>query len=214
VAASAYRLLQSPRAQFTRVALLGPAHRVYLRGIGLSSAARFSTPMGDVQIDREACVALSDLPDVGVADAAHAPEHSLEVHLPFLQSVLGEFTLVPLVVGMVTPERVAAVLEHLSADAETLIVVSSDLSHYHDYDTAKDIDALTTEAIETLDWTRIGPEQACGCNPLNGLLHFARSHGLQAQTLDVRSSGDTAGPRDRVVGYGAWAFYPEGADAD
>jgi len=209
VAASAYRLLRSARGRIRRVVLLGPAHRVYLRGIALSSADRFNTPIGFIDVSREAYTRLADLPHVGVADKAHAYEHSLEVHLPFLQSVLDDFKLVPMVVGDVAPAQVAEVLARLWGGEETLIVISSDLSHYHDYGTAWQLDGETTKSIESLRYEQIGPANACGCMPLNGLLYLARERGLRVQTLDVRNSGDTAGPRDRVVGYGAYALYEE-----
>jgi AmmeMemoRadiSam system protein B len=140
-----------------------------------------------------------------VFDAAHAREHSLEVHLPFLQAVLGELTLVPLVVGDAAPGQVAQVLERLWGGPETLIVVSSDLSHYHDYATARRLDAATSQAIEQMRFEDIGYDDACGRIPVSGLLHYARHHGFRVQTIDLRNSGDTAGGRDRVVGYGAYA---------
>jgi AmmeMemoRadiSam system protein B len=207
VAASAYRLLVPARDRISRVVLLGPAHRVYLRGIALSSADAFATPLGQVPIDRDACALIAAMPGVGVADQAHELEHSLEVHLPFLQVLLADFRLVPLVVGDVPPETVAAVLDQLWGGDETLIVVSSDLSHYHDYATANRLDLETTNAIESLQYERITPENACGCRPLNGLLYLARNRGLAIETLDRCNSGDTAGPRDRVVGYGAYVIH-------
>ena len=149
---------------------------------------------------------LADLPQVQVLDAAHAREHSLEVHLPFLQVALRDFQLVPLVVGDATAAEVAQVLERLWGGPETLIVVSSDLSHYHDYATARRLDRETSRFIQDLSPVPLHGEQACGCRPVSGLLQAARDHGLQARLLDLRSSGDTAGPRDRVVGYGAYAF--------
>jgi AmmeMemoRadiSam system protein B len=126
------------------------------------------------------------------------------VHLPFLQEVLGEFRLVPLVVGAALPEEVAEVLERLWGGPETLIVVSSDLSHYHDYATARRLDAATSRHIEELRYEDIGYDDACGRDPVSGLLCYARRHGLKARTLDLRNSGDTAGSRDQVVGYGAY----------
>ena len=144
-----------------------------------------------------------------ILDEAHAREHSLEVHLPFLQEVLGDFTLIPLVVGKAAPEDVSAVLDMLWGGPETLIVISSDLSHYYDYTIARRLDQATSRAIEALRPQDIGAEQACGCTPINGLLCAARTHGLYARTVDLRTSGDTAGPRDEVVGYGAYLFTPE-----
>jgi predicted class III extradiol MEMO1 family dioxygenase len=292
IAASAYARLQPARGTITRVVLLGPAHRVGFEGLALSSADYFVTPLGKIPVDRAALDRVSALPQVHRLDAAHAQEHSLEVHLPFLQEVLGDFTLVPLVVGDAGPEEVGAVIELLwggpeSATAtslsrgprlgnrsrrcstscihavvdpigesaigtslsrgprlgnrsrrcstscihavvdpigesaigtslsrgprldpigETLIVISSDLSHYHDYATAQRLDRATSAAIEALRPQDIGYDQACGRNPVNGLLHVARARGLHARTIDLRNSGDTAGTRDQVVGYGAYVF--------
>lgn len=206
-AAMAYTAIQANRDVITRVILLGPAHRVYVRGLALSSATHFSTPLGLVEIDQTAVASLKKLPQVLVSDAAHKQEHSLEVQLPFLQSILDQFTLVPLVVGEARPAEVAEVLELLWGGPETLVVISSDLSHYHDYQTARRIDAATTHAIENMQLESIGSEHACGCMPLRGLLKVARDHGLRVKTLDTRNSGDTAGTRDQVVGYGAYAFY-------
>lgn len=206
IAAAAYVRLKPARGLIRRVVLLGPAHRVGFEGLALPSADYFTTPLGRIPVDHEAMAAVSDLPQVKVLDAAHAREHSLEVHLPFLQEVLGEFALVPLVVGDATPEEVSEVLERLWGGPETLIVVSSDLSHYHDYATAQEMDRATSRAIERLRYEDIGYDAACGRNPVSGLLHLARRRGLKAQMLDLRNSGDTAGPRDSVVGYGAYAI--------
>lgn len=206
VAASLYARLAPARDRIRRVVLLGPAHRVAFDGLALSSAAAFTTPLGEVPLDAAARARLLNLPQVRILDEAHRAEHSLEVQLPFLQEVLTEFTLVPLVVGDATPEEVSEVIETLWGGAETLIVISSDLSHYHDYATARRLDAATSRAIEALCPQDIHHEDACGRNPVNGLLLSARRHGLRARTLDLRNSGDTAGPRDRVVGYGAYAF--------
>ena len=205
-AAYAYASLLPRRTSITRVILLGPAHRVYVKGLALSSATHFSTPLGLIEIDQPAVASLKTLPQVIISNAAHQQEHSLEVHLPFLQCLLQKFTLVPLVVGEATPAEVAEVLELLWGGPETLIVISSDLSHYHDYSTALQIDAATTHAIENLQLEIIGSQQACGCMPVRGLLQVARTRHLQIKTLDTRNSGDTAGTRDRVVGYGAYAI--------
>ena len=206
VAASAYAAIAPAHATITHVVLLGPAHRVYLRGLALSSAENFATPLGVVPVDREAIARIRDLPQVMTMDAAHALEHSLEVHLPFLQMVLDRFSVAPLVVGKATPEEVDEVLEILWGGEETLIVVSSDLSHYHNYATAQDLDRATTQTIEAL-CTDIDPAHACGSMPLNGLLRLAKRRSLTVRTLDLRNSGDTAGPRDQVVGYGAYALH-------
>lgn len=206
IAASAYAQLTPARDVITRVVLLGPSHRVAFNGLAVSSADFFATPLGEIPVDKTAVNEVLSLPHVHVLDKAHAHEHSLEVHLPFLQTTLNAFKLIPLVVGDASPQIVGAVLEKLWGGAETLIVVSSDLSHYLDYETACQTDAWTSKAIEALQPDNIQYEQACGRNPINGLLYVARQHGLRVKTLDLRNSGDTAGSKDRVVGYGAYAF--------
>jgi AmmeMemoRadiSam system protein B len=206
IAGSAYTLVEQARGTITRVVLVGPSHRVAFKGLALSSATHFSTALGEIPIDQSAVAHIRALPQVTVLDAAHGREHSLEVHLPFLQVALGQFTLVPLVVGDASPAEVADVLEQLWGGPETLIVVSSDLSHFHNYTTARRMDAATSAAIEALRGEDIGYEDACGCVPVAGLLLAAQRHGLSARTLDVRNSGDAGGPHDRVVGYGAYAF--------
>lgn len=206
IAASAYARIAKARANIRRVVLLGPAHRVAFNGIAASSSTAFTTPLGNVPVDQQALRLIDDLPQVRVFDTAHAAEHSLEVQLPFLQLALDDFKLVPLVVGDATPEQVDEVLERLWGGAETLIVISSDLSHYHDYDSAQRLDQATSRAIEALREQDIDYDHACGRIPVNGLLQTARHHGLRARTVDLRNSGDTAGGRDRVVGYGAYVF--------
>jgi AmmeMemoRadiSam system protein B len=208
VAASAYRLLHKLHGKIRRVVLLGPAHRVGFHGLAATSARYFATPLGLVKVDQAAMDSLLNLPQVRVFDAAHHEEHSLEVQLPFLQQVLGDsFGLVPLVVGEADNASVAAVIETLWGGDETLIVISSDLSHYKDYSTARRLDQATSHAIEQLNPDAIDSQQACGLHPVSGLLLAARRHHLHVRALDLRNSGDTAGTRDRVVGYGAWAFY-------
>lgn len=204
IAASVYARLKQASETITRVVLLGPSHRVPLIGLALPEADAFLTPLGKIPLDKTAMREIENLPQVKRLDAAHTMEHSLEVQLPFLQQMLGNFQLVPLVVGDATPEQVAEVLDALWGGEETLIVISSDLSHYHDYDTAKRMDGETSKAIEALAPERIGYDQACGRNGVNGLLTLARRRGLHAETVDLRNSGDTAGPRDQVVGYGAY----------
>ena len=205
VAASAYATLCCYCDQYTRVILLGPAHRVAVTGLALSAAEVFRTPLGDVPLDTEAIAAL-DMPEVMVFDAAHQFEHSLEVHLPFLQSVVSSFSVVPLVVGDVAAETVAEVIGALWGGPETLIVVSSDLSHYLSYEKARTADNATCIAIEKFDAERIDHHDACGATPIGGLLITARRRGMKVTTLDLRNSGDTAGDRSRVVGYGSWLF--------
>jgi AmmeMemoRadiSam system protein B/AmmeMemoRadiSam system protein A len=206
VAASAYAALSPLRGRVRRVVLLGPAHRVALRGLAVLPVDAMRTPLGLVPVDREASSALRDLPQVTTSGRAHALEHSLEVQLPFLQMTLGEFSVVPLVVGDASDEEVASVLERLWGGPETLFVISSDLSHYHDDATARALDRETCHAIESLDPEALDWESACGRIPVRGLLRVARRHGLTPRTLDLRNSGETAGGRDSVVGYGAWSF--------
>jgi AmmeMemoRadiSam system protein B len=208
VAAEAYVQLRPHRARIRRVVLLGPSHRVGFRGLALSNAEAYRTPLGDVPLDVAAANELALLPRVEAFDAAHAEEHSLEVQVPFLQAVLDDFVLLPIVVGSAQAEEVVAVLEPFWNDDATLFVISSDLSHYLDYASAQRIDHATCAAIERLAGELIDDDQACGRNPLKGLLLAARLHHLTPVTLMLCNSGDTGGDRRRVVGYGAWAFYP------
>ncbi len=213
IAASAYARLLPARGRVRRVVLIGPSHRVPFRGLAVTEAEAYQTPLGRVPIDREAVALLMALPEVGVLDAAHGPEHSLEVHVPFLQTVLGDFALVPIVAGAASAEAVARALEAVWGGEDTAIVVSSDLSHYLDYDSARAVDGRTAAAIEALSGDEIGDDQACGRVPLRGLLALAKRRAMTVQRLDLRNSGDTAGPRDGVVGYGAWAFFEPAAKA-
>jgi MEMO1 family protein len=212
VAASVYTLLAPARKRITRVVLLGPTHRVSVRGLALPGCRAFATPIGAVEIDKEALDTLRALPQVVVSPEAHALEHSLEVHVPFLQTVIERFTLVPLAVGHASVQDVAAVLDVLWGGPETLIVVSSDLSHYLPYNDAQAVDRATAAAILELA-TDISHEQACGATPVTGLTHLARSRGLKPELIDLRNSGDTAGDKSRVVGYGSFAFYEMAPDA-
>jgi len=208
VAASAYARLAELRGRIRRVVLLGPTHRVYVHGLALPGVERFATPLGEIQLDLEAMQGIADLPQVTTSAAAHQMEHSLEVQLPFLQQVLGDFMLLPLAVGEATAAEVAEVLEQVWGGDETLIVISSDLSHFLPDAAARKVDGATVDAILALD-PHLSHEQACGATPVNGLLLAARRHGLHPMALDVRNSSDTAGDPDRVVGYAAFAFEPE-----
>lgn len=209
IAGTAYGYLARANGRVRRVVLLGPAHWVPFRGLAASSAEAFATPLGDVPLDQAARQSILALRQVRLFDEAHEPEHALEVHLPFLQVVLTSFSLVPLVVGAADPAEVAEVLQLLWGGPETVVIISSDLSHYHDYATAKMLDQATSQAIEQR--RAVGEGQACGGKAVNGLLQMARQYGLRAETVDLRNSGDTAGPRDRVVGYGAYLFWEAGA---
>ena len=207
IAASACARFAPARAIIKRIILLGPSHRVPFTGLATTSAEAFATPLGAVPVDTAAVRDLcARLPQVSVRDEAHAHEHSLEVELPFLQVVLADFKIVPLAVGNASNEQVAEVIEALWSGDETRFVVSSDLSHYHDYATARELDAATARAIENLQPQDIGGEQACGRIAVCGLLCAAQKRGLRARTVDLRNSGDTAGSRSEVVGYGAFVF--------
>lgn len=213
IAAKAYARLAPAKDVIHRVVLLGPCHRVAVRGLALSGADYFETPLGRVEIDKDAEAQVKDLPQVSVFPPTHEAEHALEVHIPFLQELLGDFKLVPMVVGDASPAEIAEVLETLWGGPETLIVISSDLSHYLNYDAARAIDRRTCDAITAFEPTKIERNGACGRFPVRGLLHLAKERGMRVETLDLRNSGDTAGSKDRVVGYGAWAFYEPDGDA-
>lgn len=205
IAAAAYARLAAACEDIQRVVLLGPAHRVVLRGLAVPAADSFATPLGEVEVDRAAVTRALDLPQVSESDRAHALEHSLEVQLPFLQTLLPRFRLVPFAVGDATPAQVAEVIELLWGGVETLVVVSSDLSHYHTYDQARRLDRSSAQTVLALSPT-LDHDQACGALPINGLLTVVRRRGLQPELLDLRNSGDTAGDRLRVVGYGSFVF--------
>jgi len=206
VAATVYGRLRDNKDKIQRVVLFGPSHKVAFYGLAAPTSLYFETPLGKIPIDQESIKTIQNLSQVIVSDEAHAQEHSLEVHLPFLQEILGEFKLVPLVVGDAEPNQVGEVLEKLWGGSETLIVISSDLSHYHDYKTAQKLDKATCQAIENLRPQDLKYDSACGRNPVNGLLYISKTKDLKVETIDLRNSGDTAGSKDQVVGYGSWAF--------
>jgi hypothetical protein len=206
IAAAAYRALAPVAAQISRVVLAGPSHRIPVPGIAVPEVVAFDTPLGRIPLDEDTIARLTALPDVYATNLPHRLEHSLEVQLPFLQVTLPPFTLVPLAVGEAKPSSMAAVFEACWGGPETLVVVSSDLSHYRDYAGAQAVDGRTVQAI--LDRRDdLEDEQACGCRVLNGFMRVARARGLGVRALDVRNSGDTSGDRSRVVGYGAFAVY-------
>lgn len=206
IAGSAYRSLVGDKRSIRRVILIGPAHTMTLRGLATVSAAAMATPLGIAPVDQEGVATALSLPQVQALDAAHAQEHSLETHLPFLQIVCPEAAIIPLVAGQTNGQETAELLTRLGDDPQTIIVVSSDLSHYHDYETARKLDRKTAGAIEALQPDKVTRESACGYIPIRGLLQWARAAGLRATTVDLRSSGDTAGDKRRVVGYGAFLF--------
>ena len=205
-AAIAYKRLFVDRDQFRRVLLLGPAHRVFVSGMAIPAVDRFATPLGEIPLDRGGLDAIAALPAVELSDAAHRDEHSLEVQLPFLQTVLDRFTLVPVLVGGADADQVAAVIDAFATDPRTLIVVSTDLSHFHEYEAADRIDASTCERILERSTTLRG-EQACGARVLNGLLGATHIRDMDMRLLHRCNSGDTAGSRDRVVGYAAFELH-------
>lgn len=206
IAASAYVHLACSDVPIRRFILIGPAHFAPVRGLATSSAAAFDTPLGRVPVDEAARELILSLPQVSVSDSAHAPEHCLEVQLPFLQALFPDFTFVPLLVGDTAPDKVAEVLERLWGGPETRIVVSSDLSHYYANETARLLDRETAAAIVALEPDVLREDAACGREAIAGLLRVARAHGMAAAAVDLRHSGDTGGPPDRVVGYGAFTF--------
>lgn len=205
IAASGYAELRAQKERIKRVVLIGPSHHVWFHGLALPDTRSFATPLGQIQLDLDAINEIRSLPRVVTDARAHAAEHSLEVHLPFLQCVLGDFRLVPLVVGEVAVETVARVLEHLWDGAQTVFIISSDLSHYLPYAMARQTDQQTVDAILGLQGP-LTPDQACGCFPVGGWLIAARHHQLVPLLLDMRNSGDITGTRDQVVGYAAIAF--------
>ncbi len=207
IAATVYAQLNKVRHKIHTVLLLGPSHRVAVTGLAATQMDYFLTPLGKVPVDQTGLRTLLELPQVSIQEQAHTLEHSLEVQLPFLQTVLDQFQIIPLVVGTATPPQIAEVLQQLGTQSNTLILISSDLSHYLDYSTAQRLDRLTSKHIEQGDSQNLQAEHACGHIPIKGLLYFARSHRLKATTLDLRNSGDTAGPKHQVVGYGAYVFH-------
>jgi len=207
IAACAYQLLQENQNQFKRVLLLGPSHRVRLQGAAFPETDAFETPLGEITLDKELIEKmLAEFSWISVSDEAHSEEHCLEVQLPFLQETLGEFKLLPLVVGETKTEQITEIIQQFGEDPETLIVISTDLSHFHDYQTAREIDARTANAIELLEPNRLSTEDACGAYPLRGALLAASQNQWNVHRLGLCNSGDTAGDHGRVVGYGAWAM--------
>ncbi len=205
-AATAYARLQKAADSISRVVLIGPCHRVGFRGMAVSRANMFATPLGNIPVDLEAVQLILKLPNVHIMEQAHAQEHSLEVQLPFLQATLADFKIVPIVVGNATPEEVAEVIETLWGGAETLFVISSDLSHFHDYKTAQDLDRHTSRCIEQFQYERLDYESACGRLPIAGLLKLAKEKSLSIKNIDLRNSGDADGNKSRVVGYGTYVL--------
>jgi AmmeMemoRadiSam system protein B/AmmeMemoRadiSam system protein A len=210
IAARAYEELGNARGIVRRVVMLGPVHRVPVRGLAIPTDDAFATPLGSVPIDRQALDSVRDMPQIVASDLAHLQEHALEVQLPFLQRQLGEFSLAPFAVGSASVPEVAAVIERLWGGPETLIVISTDLSHYHAYAEAREIDRSTVTRIAGFA-ADLDHEEACGATPLNGFLSAARKRGLGIKLLGACNSGDTAGGKGKVVGYSAFALHEPGA---
>lgn len=207
VAASAYVLLKNSAQEIRRVVLLGPSHRVRFHGLAISSDDEFATPLGSVPLDLKAIQSAMRLPQVHLNDEAHRREHSLEVQIPFLQTVLGRFSLVPIAIGLTSVEEVAGVLRHLWDGDDTLIVVSSDLSHFLDYPNARGMDSETSHYIEHFELEQLDGQRACGYRGIQGLLRIAQEQQLHVKTIDLRNSGDMTDERGPVVGYGSFVAY-------
>lgn len=205
-AAQGYALIRPYREQIRHVVLLGPAHFAELQGMAVPAVARFASPLGDVVINEQMRATACKHPEVSTDDEPHSREHSIEVHLPFLQQALGEFDFLPIAVGMTSPQSCGQLLENF-CDEETLIVVSSDLSHFYTDEQARQLDQRTTEAIERLEYESIEQRQACGAMPVRGLLWLAREKGMSASTIALCNSGDVTGERSSVVGYGSYVFH-------
>ncbi len=208
IAAAAYVRLTSNTQRFSKVLLIGPSHRVAFHGLALTTADQFITPLGQIAIDTVAVEEINKLDFVDYLDQAHALEHSLEVQLPFLQTVLQDFSLIPVVAGDATADQVCQLIEMFWEQDDVLVVISSDLSHFHDYQTAQVLDQKTSEIIEQLQYEKLDSYSACGKVPVSGLMKLAEKNKLQIKTIDLRNSGDTAGSADmnRVVGYGAYVI--------
>jgi hypothetical protein len=206
IAASAYSRLKNAHATIKRVVIIGPSHHVAFKGLAVSRAECFTTPLGSVPVDEFAIESIMHLPFIYTIEQAHSQEHSLEVQLPFLQATLDDFSIIPIVAGDATPQQVSQLLELLWGGSETLIVISSDLSHYHNYATAQQLDQVTNKTIETLHYEQLGYDSACGRVPVSGLLKVAQDKALTVKNIDLRNSGDTAGDKQRVVGYGAYVI--------
>jgi hypothetical protein len=208
IAAHAYSFLRPLKGKIERVVIVGPTHRVAIRGLAAPTVDAFATPLGAMPVDAAARARVAALPQVMLADEPHRLEHAIEVQLPFLHSVLGPVPTLPLVAGDASADDVAQAIDAAAEGdlTRTFVVISSDLSHYHDYRTAQRMDRATSDAVEALDARAIGWDQACGRVPIAGMIEIARACGLKARTVDLRNSGDTAGDRSRVVGYGAYVF--------
>lgn len=209
IAASAYASLINEKDSIKKIVILGPAHTLFFKGIAYDSAEQFASPLGTIDQDQELLAKITDLPFVYRLPEAHKKEHSLEVQFPFCQVLFSKFTVLPLIVGETHPEQVAQLIERIWGNDDTLLIISSDLSHYLPYEIAQRLDHKTCFAIDTLNEESLAHEGACGYYPLRGFLHFARQKQLLGRLLDLRNSGDTAGEKDKVVGYASYHFYED-----
>lgn len=208
VAAAAYERLLPARDRIKNILLLGPAHRVPLFGLAAPEVDRFQTPLGEVDLDTHTIQHLVEtIPQVRSMELAHEEEHSLEVQLPFLQTVLSDFYLIPLVVGDATEIQVAQVIDSVCGRDDCCVIISSDLSHFHSYNKARQLDLETAKTIESLRGDQLPEHSACGRIPISGMLRVARQRKMRIERFDLRSSGDTAGDHHQVVGYGAWGLF-------
>jgi len=206
-AGKGFALVKKLTAAVNKIVLIGPCHRVWIQGLAIPDCQYFETPLGKIEVDSKTLNELVKFPQVTISDQAHAQEHSLEVQLPFLQSIFDQFKLIPLVAGEVSEDAFIEVLEYLWGGEETLIVISSDLSHFLDYDAAVAIDNKTSQAIESFEAGSINSDMACGSAGIKALLSLAKNKNLHVKTIHQCNSGDTAGDKDRVVGYGTYAIY-------
>ncbi|TQV86489.1 AmmeMemoRadiSam system protein B [Aliikangiella coralliicola] len=207
IAAYAYSMLRARKNKISRIVLLGPCHRVWIEGLAIPSVEYFSTPLGEIPLDKQKLQELTQFVQIQISDLAHQEEHSLEVQIPFIQRIFDKIKLIPIAVGGASTEQVSEIIEYLWEGAETIFLISSDLSHFLDYHTARETDRKTTEYINNLDYQSLNHEMACGSTPIQGLLKVAQEKSMQVSTLAQCNSGDTAGDKSRVVGYASYAIY-------
>lgn len=206
ILAQSYLHLFSRSQQIKTVVLLTPSHHIKFNGIAITSKDCYLTPFGEVIIDSDAMMTLLNFPQVVMFDDAHIKEHSIEIHLPFLQTILPSFSLVPLIIGETNSYNILEILEKLWEQEETLIIASMNLSHYQTYNIAQELDQRTSQAIESLHWQSLQTNQICNIHLISSLLQLAHQKSLTPKTIKVCNSGDLTGIKNRVVGYGAFIF--------
>jgi len=207
IAAKAYSLVSTCIKGKNKITIIGPSHFVPFNGIALSTAEFFETPLGKIKVDHHAYELINRIPEVIYLDEAHAREHSIEVHLPFIQYLKKDVRIIPLAVGQTSYQKVAKVLEKFCEEKDNLIIISSDLSHYHAYGYAQKYDLQTALKIENYKCSQLGPNEACGYLAIAGLLKMAKDRKYKIKRIDLCNSGDTSGSKDTVVGYGSWFFH-------